>query len=394
MESSSNPDINEGDSFHTSNSPDSPRPVHGGIRPAQLRALGLDPQEVLDFSASISPVGPPEGLWEALQRVDLTAYPDPECLELREALCQRLKSSRNGSVTLDNVLVGNGSTELIHLLARAYVGASGPLHQSVRSAPASSAGQALLLTPTYGEYDGACRLAGASVSSLDARRAKGFSWDLEEAAERIARERPGLVFLCNPNNPTGVYLPQAEVEFLARAAAGVGGLLVLDEAYLSFVEITWDSLGLLDLGNVVLLRSMTKDYALTGLRLGYSVASVGVTARMAALQPDWSVNSLAQVAGMVALGDADYLPRARKAVHQSKQFLIEELASLGFTILPSAANFLLVEVGDGAAVRETLIRRGLFVRDCASFGLPDCIRIGIRPLADCQRLVAGLRNKE
>jgi histidinol-phosphate aminotransferase len=394
MESSSKLDIHAGAGSHTATSPDAPRPVHGGIRPAQLRALGLDPQQVLDFSASISPLGPPEGLWGALQQVDLTAYPDPECLELREALCRHLDPSRGGSVTLENILVGNGSTELIHLLARAYVSASGPPHHAGRSAPVSSAGQALLLTPTYGEYDGACRLVGATVSSLDSRRAKGFSWDLEEAAERIVREGPGLVFVCNPNNPTGVYLQQAEVEFLARAVSGVGGLLVLDEAYLSFVEAGWDSLGLLDLGNVALLRSMTKDYALTGLRLGYSLASPEVTARMAALQPDWSVNSLAQVAGLVALADAEYLPRARKSVEESKEYLTGQLASLGFTVLPGAANFLLVEVGDGAAVRDRLMRQGLFVRDCASFGLPDCIRIGIRPLDDCRRLVAGLSRAE
>jgi histidinol-phosphate aminotransferase len=330
----------------------------------------------LDFSASVSPLGPPQGLWAALQQVDLTAYPDPECLELREALCRHLNQADGSAVGLDNILVGNGSTEVIHLLTRAFV----------------ANGAALLLTPTYGEYDGACRLVGASVSSLEARRAQGFSWDLEEAQNCIAREAPGLVFLCNPNNPTGVYLQQPEVEFLARAVGAVGGLLALDEAYLGFVEDTWDSLELLGLGNVVLLRSMTKDYALTGLRLGYSLASLEVTSRMSALQPDWSVNSLAQVAGLVALADGGYLPRARKAVDETKKYLAVELAPLGFNVLPSTANFLLVEVGDGAAVRDKLMRRGLFVRDCASFGLPDCIRIGIRSIADCQRLVEGMKG--
>ena len=130
------------------------RPVHGGIRPAQLRALGLNPAEVLDFSASVSPLGPPAGLWDALQAVDLTAYPDPECLELREAI-----SSHTGAAP-DNILVGNGSTELIHLLAQAYL-----------SPPGSGRGNsALLLTPSYGEYAGACALAGAELFTLEARR--------------------------------------------------------------------------------------------------------------------------------------------------------------------------------------------------------------------------------
>ncbi|MFQ6029950.1 MAG: pyridoxal phosphate-dependent aminotransferase, partial [Dehalococcoidia bacterium] len=280
------------------------RPVHGGIRPSDLRALGLNPQDVLDFSASISPLGPPQSLWPALQQVDLTAYPDPECLELREALSQHL------GVGIDSILVGNGSTELIHLLARAYL---------------SEKESALLLTPTYGEYAGACRLSGASALSLPAQRETGFSWDLEQAGQIIADEKPRLVFLCNPNNPTGVYLPPPEVEYLADATGQAGGLLALDEAYLSFVDETWDSRTLLADGNVVLLRSMTKDYALTGLRLGYSLASTEVTVRLAAFQPDWSVNGLAQAAGLVALADAGYLPRAREAVNQSKEYLTSQL---------------------------------------------------------------------
>jgi histidinol-phosphate aminotransferase len=283
-------------------------------------------------------------------------------------------------VGVDRILVGNGSTELIHLLARAYLSPPRPGTSNV----------AFLLTPTYGEYKGACQLAGASVLSLDARRCNGFSWDLEEACCRIAAQRPSLVFLCNPNNPTGVYLPQRDVESLVEATAAAGGLLVVDEAYISFVDHPWDSLALLERDSVVLLRSMTKDYALTSLRLGYSLATEEVTRRLASFQPDWSVNGLAQAAGLVALADTDYLPRARKTVAEAKEYLTAQLTSLGFTVLPSAANFLLVQVGDGAAWREKLMHRGLFVRDCASFGLPDCIRVGIRALPDCQRLVRAM----
>lgn len=360
----------------------SARPLHGGVKPAELRALGLKAEEVLDFSASVSPLGPPKGVWEALRRVDLAAYPDPTCLEMRETLSLHLSrhGPRRRNVGVDRILVGNGSTELIHLLARAYLSPPRP----------GTANAAFLLTPTYGEYKGACRLAGASVSGVQARRHNGFSWDLEEACCCIAAQRPSLTFLCNPNNPTGVYLPQRAVESMAEATAAAGGLLVMDEAYISFVDNAWDSPALLARDNVVLLRSMTKDYALTGLRLGYSLATEEVTHCLASFQPDWSVNGLAQEAALVALADVDYLPHARAAVTEGKEYLVTQLSSLGFTVMPSAANFLLVEVGDGAAWRETLMRQGLFVRDCASFGLPDCIRIGIRPLADCQRLVRAM----
>ena len=355
------------------------RPVHGGIRPAELRALGLNPADALDFSAGVSPLGPPAGLWAALQAVDLTAYPDPECLELREAL------GRHTGADPDTILVGNGSTELIHILARTYL-----------SPPrAGCANAVLLLTPTYGEYAGAGALAGAELLTLAAQRDRDFAWDLEQAAALIQSRRPSLVFLCNPNNPTGGYLSRGKTAALAAAVAQAGGLLVLDEAYINFVADAWDARALRGPAggtgdNLVILRSMTKDYALTGLRLGYALASPAVTERLAARQPDWSVNALAQAAGLAALADADYLPQARAAAAAAKDCLTRELTAQGYGVLPSAANFLLVSVGNGAAVRERLMRRGLFVRDCASFGLPDCIRIGLRPLPDCQRLAAAL----
>ena len=378
--------------------PSQARPVHGGIKPEQLRALGLKPEEVLDFSASVSPLGPPEGLAEALSGVDLTAYPDPACLELREALASHLSGSRAGRITPEQVLPGNGSTELIHLLARAFLAPALPAPKQEGASPG-----VLLLTPTYGEYRGACLLAGATVSELEADRERGFCWDLAETRRRITRtisqttglnDRLSLVFLCNPNNPTGVYLAQEEVQALVQACAEAGALLVVDEAYLNFVDRRWDSLELLEGGNTVLLRSMTKDYALTGLRLGYSLASPEVTARLASFQPDWSVNSLAQAAGRAALADRDYLPRAREAVNAAKEYLIQELGSMGFIIRPSAANFLLIEVGDGGWWGDRLMHQGIFVRDCASFGLPDCIRIGVRTQADCEKLVAAVAQEK
>ena len=364
------------ESFESQISQGMGRPVHGSIKPAELRRLGLDPAQVIDFSASISPIGPPPGLWEALSKIDLTTYPDPECLELRETLSSHL------GVGLEHILVGNGTTEIIHLLTRAYL-----------PTPQNNAGNtALLMNPTYGEYIGACRLVGASIFNLKAQYSAGFHWDIPEAQAHITAQQPGLVFLCNPNNPTGVYLPEADIISLSDAVGQLGGLLVLDEAYINFVDNPWNSRSLLERGNVVLLRSMTKDYALTGLRLGYALAAEPIISRLAAFQPDWSVNSLAQAAGLVALADADYLPRARSEVKQSKEFLTERLTSLGFTVLPSSANFLLVQVGNGSIIRDKLLQRGLVVRDCTSFGIADCVRIGIRCLPDCERLAAAMEE--
>ena len=356
------------------------RTVHGSINVRELRALGLNREDLLDFSASISPLGPPEGVWEAIRSVDLSAYPDPECLELREAICRHL-STPSRELPIERVLVGNGSTEIFHLLARAYLS---------DGAGRAGGGSAMLLTPTYGEYEGACRLAGAVVLNLDADFSDGFRWDIGAACSLISHKEPDLVIVFNPNNPTGVYLDRREVEALAGAASDAGSLLVVDEAYLSFVENPWDSLGLLDRANVILVRSMTKDYAQTALRLGYALASKDVVSRLRDYQPDWSVNGLAQKAGISALEDAGYLPRARDAVFRAKKYLSTELTALGLEVPRSEANFILVKVGDAPKWRSLLLSKGMVVRDCTSFGLPEYIRVGIRSMADCRRLAAAV----
>ena len=359
------------------------RPVHGGIKEAELRALGLRLEDCLDFSASVSPLGPPDGVAEAIAAVDLTAYPDPHCLALTEAITEHHSSE---GVTAGNVIVGNGSTEIIHLLTRAWVGAP----------PEGCAQGALLLTPTYGEYDGAVRISGGAVTTLTATRCdEGFAWDTSAVCAAIAAERPALTFICNPNNPTGVLMGREQLATIADAVASAGGLLVVDEAYINLSERHADA-DVIALaarhGSVIALRSMTKDYALTALRLGYAVAAAPVSARLAALQPDWSVNGLAQAAGLVAIADAAYLEQARRAVAASRDCVVERLSALGIRCYPTDANFVLAQVGDAAKLRDALARRGLFVRDCTSFGLPDCIRIGLRPVADCIKLADAIAD--
>ena len=234
--------------------------MHGSIGPTELRALGLNPEDLLDFSASISPIGPPDGVWNAIRGVDLSRYPDPECLELRETISRKI-SITDRQIPIENVIVGNGSTEIFHLIARVYL-SNRPVH-----------GTAVLMTPTYGEYEGACRLADARILKCVANLDGDFRWDIDSASKLIEENKPDIVIVCNPNNPTGVYLSRREIEALADATRDADGLLVIDEAYLAFVEEPWDSMPLLDRPEVMLVRSMTKDYAQTALRLGYALAS-------------------------------------------------------------------------------------------------------------------------
>ena len=347
------------------------RPVHGGLNVAELHALGLRAGEVLDFSTSINPLGVSPAVTEALRHLDLAAYPDPECRELRHALADRLGLEPEG------ILVGNGATELIHLLARALLRARAT---------------AAIFTPTFGEFEAACRLQGVAPVHVAPAEQRTFRWDLPAAVRLIAALRPALLFLCNPNNPTGTYLGADELEAIA-AALGDAGLLVLDEAYAPFVERRWDTTRLLRLGNVVLLRSMTKDHALTGLRLGYLLGPRAVVRQVRRWQHSWSVNAAALAAGVAALADCGHVARGRRAVRDGRRYLAQEFGRLGLRCSEATANFLLVRVGAAAALRLRLLREhGVCVRDCASFGLPDHVRIGIRRLADCRRLAGALRE--
>ena len=347
------------------------RPVHGGTNIAELRSLGLRPEDVLDFSASINPLGVPPGVTQAMSAVDFAAYPDTECTALRESLAAKL------GVPTTQILVGNGSTELIHLTARAYLG------------PGNTAA---IFAPTFGEFEAACHMQDAQALSIVACEDNGFCWNIENAAGSIAEQMPSLVFLCNPNNPTGRYLGEEDVRRIASALPS-DSLLLLDEAYLPFVDSRWDSLPLLDLGNVALLRSMTKDYALTALRLGYMLAPPEVVERVRMQQHSWSVNALAQAAGIAALSDEQHVIDGRKEVQVAKRYLLEELRAMGLKCAPPSANFVLVKVGDARGLRSTLLKGyHISVRDCTSFGLPDYIRVGIRTLNDCKRLVSALRE--
>ena len=347
---------------------DATRPVHGSLDVAELRALGLDPSQVIDFSASLNPLGTAPAVRQAIAAVDPSVYPDRDCTTLRQAL-----AAHTGLPTTQ-ILPGNGSTELIHLAARAFLR---PDDVTV------------LFPPTFSEYEAACRNAAASIHRLATGEAEGFRWPARTALDALRRLRPAAVFLCNPNNPTGVQLSVADVRAMAMA---IDGLLIVDEAYAPLADLQEDTTSLLSLGNVALIRSMTKDHGLAGLRLGYMLAPAAFIDRVAPLQPTWSVNAVAQAAGVAALGCPEHIAAGREAVRQGKTLLDRELRGLGLAPLPSSANFLLVKVGDGAALRRKLLLRGMCVRDCASFGLPEYVRIGVRRLEDCQRLISELRE--
>jgi histidinol-phosphate aminotransferase len=342
---------------------------HGGIDYAELANLGISADQVLDFSVSTNPFGPPPGLREALSEASLDRYPDSGSLELRLSLAKKL------GISAKNLIIGSGSTELIRMAATAFFGQ----HDTV-----------VILKPTYGEYELACRIAGADVIHQPLSEEQGFQINLTQLLDLIQRRRPRGIFLCNPNNPTGQYLSQNQVEQIVEAAKD--SLVILDEAYIAFTENTWSSLDLIRRDNVVILRSMTKDYALAGLRLGYAAAAGSIIPVLEKVKPPWNVSSMAQIAGIYALKSESYLEKSCYRIKDCRKYLVGNLTNLGFTVLPSEANFFLVKVSDAAGLRQALLGKGILVRDCTSFGLPQYIRLAARPEEECRKLIAAVKE--
>jgi len=341
---------------------------HGGPDFAELARLGVSVEGLLDFSVNKNPLGTSPRALQALTLVDPSAYPDTRCLRLRGALAAA------HDVSPEEVLVGNGSVELIWLLAQTYL------------APSDAV---VIVGPTFGEYAAAAERQGCVPREVRALAADDFRPDLAQIVAEIQRSRPRLIYLCNPNNPTGQAIDRAGVWQIARALGD--GLLIVDEAYLDLADGVESALALRSADpRIVVLRSLTKNHGLAGLRLGYLVADPAVVEAVNRARPPWTVNALAQAAGLAALGDDEHIQDGRQLARRAKARLVDGLEQLGLACVPSRTSYWLVQVGNGRLVRDELLRRGILVRDAASFGLPAYIRVASRALDDCERLLAAL----
>jgi len=356
------------------------RAVHGALDYGELERLGLQPSEVLDCSVNANPYGPSPQVREAVAKTAIDLYPDRECLELRRAILRYELAVAN--LPLDSIVCGNGTTELIWAIARAYL------------KPGLKAG---ILGPTFGEYRVACLAAGATMVEFGAQASACFQPDIAAIVARIRREQPALVWLCNPNNPTGTWLDRQHVQLVAEACQRTGAIFVVDEAYWRFVfpHEAYSAVELVDASRrqqVIVLRSLTKDCALAGLRLGYAIAAPAVAERLGAQLPSWNVNGVAQAAGVAALTDRAHLKTSLDRLALESRAFFHALRDTGLKVMPSRTHFCLVEVGDAHHVRQQLLTRKILVRDCTSFGLPQFIRIATRPMCDWQQLLFALQE--
>jgi threonine-phosphate decarboxylase len=350
---------------------------HGGNVFGIARSLGVPPEQILDFSASINPLGMAPGVGRALlDNLDrLLHYPDKDSSELKEALAAYHR------VGPDQIAVANGSTEIIHLLPRAFGGR-----------------RALIVAPAFAEYAAALARCGWEIDYFTLQSEDGFALSLPALMEKLSG-RYDLLFLCNPANPTGGLIPKPEIARVLALCQGCGTFLVLDEAFIDFCEEESAKELIASAERAVLLRSMTKFFAIPGLRLGYAIGAPATVAAIAALQDPWSVNTAAQLAGIASLADAEYGRRTREYVEAERERLAGRLARIpGFKVFPSRANYLLVQLCNGAGVAELraeLLKRGVLIRDCSNFvGLDGgFFRVAVRLREENDRLLELLEKR-
>jgi threonine-phosphate decarboxylase len=348
---------------------------HGAHYAEAAQALGTRPDGFLDFSANINPLGPSGAALaagaEALY-VEAGRYPDLHYTELRAALGGYL------GVSPGKVLPTNGGAEALFLAARA-------------AAEGAAGRKAVVLEPTFSEYTAAARAAGFEVARVVARRPEtGFRLDLAVLDDSLEDLRDvGLVFLCNPNNPTGDAVQRREVLWLAERTREAGAVLVVDEAFADFAPYLSVASEVEE--GLCVARSFTKFFAVPGLRLGCLVTRE--PERVRAFQPSWPVNVVAAAVGVAAVADEAYAEATLAEVELRRRELFSALGGLpGITPYPGAANFLLVQGPQGLA--EELARRGVLIRGCGPFrGLgPGFFRVAVRGAGENERFVRELRG--
>ncbi len=341
---------------------------HGGELLRASNSSSIAPESIVDFSASVNPrtLSGKTVVAIATAMKNLGAYPDPDHTSIKEAL------ARFHTIETESMLPGNGSTELIYLIAQAF------------APKTTSAGSALIVEPAFSEYRRALEANGYATEEHNL--CGDFRLDTEALLKRTLEGRFDMLFLANPANPTGVLTDKEEILRLAAGLEETNTTLVVDEAFIDFVDGDVSIISeVTRLKNTIVLRSLTKFFAIAGLRLGFIGAHPETIERVARVQPPWSVNSLASAGAAAAIDDSIFIKESLKWLETERKFMTEELERVeGLRVYPSSANFLMLEItapGITASVlQERLLKEeGLLIRNLSNFrGLDEkFIRVAI-----------------
>ncbi len=349
---------------------------HGGNWREAVKRYGISPNKILDFSANINPWTSSLGIEEIVKDnlKDIYHYPDPQYTQLIKQISQHLGVDR------ENILAGNGSTELIYLAARTILPK-----------------RALIFAPTFFEYERALKTSGGEPKFLFLKESQEFSVRIRRIIEETKDVQ--AVFICNPNNPTPTFLPKDELLEVVKITEERKIAFILDESYLDFKypgETLVKEAQKAD--HLFVLRSFTKFFAIAGLRLGYGVGGRHLIERMAGLKEPWTVNCLAQAAGIYLLRNEEEIRKIREAVNKESKFLFGELSQIaGLKPYRPEANFILVKIETGLSsskLGEDLARRGILIRDCSNFtGLNDqFFRVAVRKREENFKLIVNIQK--
>jgi histidinol-phosphate aminotransferase len=335
------------------------------------REYGLREEAIVKLASNENPLGLPESARAAMMAAvgDLARYPDSNGFELKAAIARRY------AVPAEWITLGNGSNDVLELAAHAVV----------------QPGESIVYAQySFAVYALATQETGARAIVVPA---KDYGHDLDAMAAAIAPDTR-LVFVANPNNPTGTFAPAQAVErFLAKVPADV--VVVLDEAYNEYLDpsLRFDSTQWLRRHpNLLISRTFSKAYGLAGLRVGFGLAQPELTDLLNRIRQPFNVNSMAQAAAIAALDDEAFLERSYRLNAEGLQRLQSAFRELGLQYVPSYGNFVLVRVGDAAAVYEKLLRDGVIVRPVGGYGLPEWLRVSVGLPQENEAFVAALRR--
>lgn len=333
-------------------------------------------ENYLDFSANCNPLGTPPGVRQAITDAvsSIAHYPDVWCEKLTEALAEY------EGVPGNMIFCGNGAAEVIFSLCLA-----------------AKPQKALLLAPTFAEYEQALEAVGCEITYCELKEERGFATE-ESVTETLRQEKPDIFFLCNPNNPTGVLTEKRLLDAIAKTCRQENILLALDECFLDFVEKPQDytmKSSLKEYENLFILKAFTKRYAMAGVRLGYGLSgNRKLLDRMEEVTQPWNVSGLAQAAGIAALKEEAYVERGRNLIFKEREYLKKELADLGYRLYGSQANYIFFRGKE--SLWEKIAEQKILIRDCSNYkGLKKGFyRIAVRTHEENEKLVAALKKLE
>ena len=334
------------------------------------RELGID--NIIKMASNENPLGPSPQALEAITRVlpEIYLYPDANCFELKQRLADYFK------VSADSILIGNGSDELLKLLAEAFINKND---------------QVIFAQPTFSEYEFVSLIMGAECIKIPL---KNHTLDLDATLQAIT-PKTKIIFICNPSNPTGTIIESEQMHlFMEQVPDDI--IVVFDEAYSEYVENPNfpDSLAYVRAGrNVIVSHTFSKIYGLAALRAGYAITTPSIAQAIETVTEPFNVNTLAQVGALAAIDDREHVLKSKQVNHDGKQYLYAELNRLGLEYVSTEANFILIDCGMNCQiVFNDLLKQGIIVRTCDHFGFPNSIRVTVGKAEDNQRFINSLEN--